>query len=437
MATESRTPNADAARAASSGDRRPFSRLRNMGRRMRERREARQEARRGRREARQDEFDETFTPPEAPTSETRTGITDPDTTVPSGQGQTTRGLGQNVVDTARETERAELAAGQEDQARADEFAGEVRADAEETVDKIDEQSMSLEEDATRIQESIANQAEALQEIPGEVKAEFEDLRQQLSVERDASFERTDAQRGEALGQVMQGRSSAMQAAVQGIQGNVNNQVASIQSNPNLTDSQKAGMIAQIKMSGAGAIAPAIGQTVLGFNQLAADVATKFGSITGQLEATGLTVSAELMGEQGAAYAQAQVAVGEMANQLIDIDANTSVAFAQAQSQLLATRTHATMTSNDILLRTLPLQNTPFADYNGSATAAFEIALGLQDKDFIRQLQSSSMGMTMALFQDMIGTPQQNFWQSILSGFSSGGVMGGVMGGLGAFFGNRG
>ena len=375
---------------------------------MRERREARQAAR----QAKQEEFDETFTVPDVPDSTSQTGIQ-----VPGGEavegGATTRELGQNVPDTMREDEDRRVAAAEKDVAQADELAEDVRADADETIGKIDEQTMSLEEDATRIQESIANQAEALQEIPGEVKAEFEDLRQQLSVEREASFERTDTQRGEALSQVMQGRSSAMQAAVQGIQGNINNQVASIQSNPNLTDSQKAGMIAQIKMSGAGAIAPAIGQTVLGFNQLAADVATKFGAITGQLEGVGLQASAGLMGEQGAAYAQAQVAVGEMANQLIDIDASSSASFAQSQSQLLATRANAQMTSNDILLRTLPLQNTPFPSYTDSAVAGFEIAFGLQDKDTIRQLQVSSVEMTAWMFKEQIGDPVSNFFKGAL------------------------
>ncbi len=362
--------------------------------------------------------DTDFTVPTAPDSDTPTGIDIPGQGPVKGQpggpkpgqpeGASTTELGQNIVDETRAAEEAKLAAEEKDVAAADEFAEGVKADADATVNRIDQQSMALEDDAARIQEAIDNQAEKIQEIPGEVKAEFEDLRQQLSAERNASFDRTDAQREEALSGVMQGRSSAMQAAVQGIQGNVNNQVASIQSNPNLTDAQKAGMISRIRMSGAGAIAPAIGQTVLGFNSLAADVATKFGQITGQLESTGLTVSAGLMGQQGAAYAQSQIAVGEMASQLIDIDASSSAAFAQSQSQLLATRSHATMTSNDILLRTLPLQNTPFPNYTESATAAFEIALGLQDKDFIRTLQVGSMELTKAMYDSMIGTPQSNF-----------------------------
>jgi len=400
-----------------------------------ERRRARNVARDMRRDERQQnrataeqEQEELFTVPDAPMSTDRTGIKDPRHST-QDEGQTVAQLGQGVVDASARHDKDSLAAQEEDKAQADTLADDVAADADETVAKIDEQSMALEEDADRVQESIANQAEALKKIPGEVKAEFEDLRGQLSAEREASFERIEGQRGEALSQVMEGRSSAMQAAVQGIQGNVNNQIASIQSNPNLTDSQKQGMVAQIRMSGAGAIAPAIGKTVLGFNQLSADVATKFGAITGQLEGIGLQVSGDLMGQQGNAYAQAQVAVGEMANQLIDIDASSSAAFAQGQSQLLATRTHAQMTSNDILLRTLPLQNTPYPDTRGTHTAAFEIGMGIQDKDFIRTTQVHSMGLTAALTRSMIGTPQGNFLESALAGLQAGGPKGMIWGGI--------
>ncbi len=433
MATEgSRTPNADAAVAereagvAAGGERKPFSRLSTMFSRARNKRRDKKAARQESRAAEQERLNEVFSVPDAPTSGDQQTIVDPSHSTMDETSVST--IGQQVVTETYETEKNKLAADLENQARADEFAADVKADADETVGRIDEQSMALEEDADRVQESIANQAEKLDAIPGDIKAEFEGLRAQLNVERDASFERVEGQRAEALSQVMQGKSSAMQAAVQGIQGNINNQIGAIKSNPNLTDAQKAGMVAQVRMSGAGAIAPAIGQTVLGFNSLAANVATTFGQITGQLESTGLQASTGLMGQQGAAYAQAQVAVGEMANQLIEIDASSSAAFAQSQSQLMATRANARMTSNDILLRTLPEQGTPYADFTGSHTAAFEIALGLQDKDFIRQLQVSSMAMNAELFKSMIGTPGRNFWDAIHGGLQGGGVKGALLGG---------
>ncbi len=436
MATESSTPNADAAISANAarhereGTKAPkFSKVKTMFSRARTRRQAKRAKRKEDRAVEQERLDEVFRVPGAPDSESSTQIIDPSHQLNIfGRGQNVRQLGQQVITETYEAEKNKLSADLENQARADEFAADVKADADETVGKIDEQSMALEEDADRVQESIANQAEKLDAIPGEIKAEFEGLRAQLNVERDASFERVEGQRAEALGQVMKGRSAAMQAAVQGIQGNINNQIGAIKSNPNLTDAQKAGMVAQVRMSGAGAIAPAIGQTVLGFNNLAANVATTFGQITGQLETTGLSLSANLSGQQGQAYADAQTAVGEMANQLIDIDANSSAAFAQAQSQLMGTRANARMTSNDILLRTLPEQGTPYADFTGSHVAAFEIALGLQDKDFIRSLQVHSVRVGAEIAKMMIGTPFGNFFDAIHGGLQGGGVKGALLGG---------
>lgn len=360
--------------------------------------------------------------PEAPTAEfTRTGMPRADSNEVENvqghmRGATLVQLGRDVPEAIETAERERVAAAEEDQARSEEFGKDVEADTAETIAKIDAESMSLEEDADRIQESIANQAEALKEIPEEIRTEFEDLRGQLATQQGEALGRIDTKETAALSQVMEGRNSAMLAAVQGIQGNVSNQVASIQSNPNLTDAQKAGMVAQIRMSGASAMAPAIGQTILGFNQLSADVATKFGAISGTIEQTGLTTSATLMGQQGTAFAQAQVAVGEMTNELINIDATSSAAFAQSQTQLLATRSQAQMQSNDILLRNLPLQDTPYLDLAEAASARINIADQLQDKDFIRGLQTEAMELQKAYFEDMVGTPQRNFldnaWQFV-------------------------
>ncbi|MEE9592304.1 MAG: hypothetical protein V3W28_01840, partial [Thermoplasmata archaeon] len=261
----------------------------------------------------------------------RTGITIP------GEEDTVAGTGQQVV--TRETERAEaqLAAQREDEALADTLAGEVRRDIGETTAGIDTAIEDAQADRQRLQADLATTQERIQGIPEEVTREFDRLRDQFGQAADASFDRIDAQRGQALGRADEGRSAAMQAAVQGIQGNVNTQVAQIMANPNLTRSQKQSMVSQVKLTGASSLAPTIGKTVLAFNQLSADIATKFGAITGQIESTVLGAKAQLTGLQGQAFSQAQVAVGQISSQLLEIDANAGASFANSQSQLLATR----------------------------------------------------------------------------------------------------
>ena len=354
-----------------------------------------------------------------------------------GDGQTVQELGQGVVTTEEERARDQLAAQQEDQARADELAEGVREDVDETTGAIDETRADLREDQERFQEDLEVQREQVQEIPTEVTNEFNRLRDEFGDAADASFDRIDTQREAALGNVDQGRSAAMQAAVQGIQGNVNGQVAKIQSNPNLTDAQKTSMIAQVRLSGASSMAPAIGQTVLQFNQLSADVATKFGSITGQLESTVLQGEAQLAGLQGQAFTQAQIAVGNMTNQLLEIDANASASFANAQSQLLATRSHATMTGNDILLRTLPEQSTPYLDLTGAATAGYEIGRDIMMTQWEMDAQSFGMDLQIAMLRSMQGNPVSNMIEGFLGGFQSGGMFGGFLGGVGGVLGSGG
>jgi hypothetical protein len=364
-----------------------------------------------------------------------------DPTGVSGPGDTTEGgqsaaeLGQGIVDT--ETQRAEdqFASETEQAERFQELGEDVKADTEETVGAIDETREGLQSDQERFQESLEGANEQIQNIPTEVTNEFERLRDEFGEAADASFDRIDSQRTEALADVQQGRAAAMQAAVQGIQGNVNNQVAQIQANPNLTDSQKQSMIAQVRLQGASSIAPAIGQTVLQFNQLSADVATKFGAITGQLEGIGLQGEAQLAGLQGQAFAQAQIAVGQMTNQLLEIDANASVGFANAQSQLLATRSHATMTGNDILLRTTAEMGTPVLDLTGASTAAYEIGRDIMDSQWERDAQSFGMDLQIAMIRSMQGSPLSNMLQGFLGGFAKfGNISGALLGGIGGFSG---
>lgn len=379
--------------------------------------------------------------PEAPGPDTPTGITGPGSDmVPNAQGhisgETLPALGQDVVDQAEADARGEFAAREEDKARADEFAGDVTEQRDETTAEFDTAIEEVRDFQEQFNADLDDAGEQLQAIPGEVDSRFGELRDEFTALSDASFDRVEGQREEALGNVMQGRSMAMEAAVQGIQGNVNNQIAKIQSNPNLTDAQKQGMISQVRLAGASSMAPAIGQTVLAFNQLSADVATKFGTITGALEGASIAAQGQLIGVQGQVYAQTRIAVGEMTNQLLEIDANANVAFANSQSQLLGARAHAQMTSNDILLRTLPEQGTPWMSLTDSAIAAYTIANDLSQQWHENNLNTTGMEIYGAVLREQVGTPQQNMWQAFWGGLAQGGLPQGIFQAVGAGFGGQ-
>ncbi len=345
-------------------------------------------------------------------------------------------LGQGAVSAQEDAEQGEFAAQLEDQEKADDLAGDIATQRDETTEEIDKTRGELEEDKARIEGDIQIAKDNLEGLPQKISSEFESLRAEFDTKLDASFERVEGQREEALGQVMQGRSEAMEAAVQGTQGAINTQVAQIQSDPNLSAGQKRSMIAQVKLAGASSLGATVGQSVLGFNQLAAQTAVSFGQITGQLEATGLTTAGQLIGAQGNAFAQAQVAVGEMTNQLLQIDANSSIAFASSQTQLLATRAQAQMGSNDLLLRTLPEQSTPYLDLTGSSMAAYAIGSDIMKSQFIMDLQSFGAAIQVAMLQSMEGSPLQNLFEGAMAGFQAGGATGAIFGAAGAFVANQ-
>ncbi len=342
--------------------------------------------------------------PEAPNlSEDPTGITGPGAEEP----QTVEDLGQGVVGSAEDAERERLAAAGADKVEADKLAEGVQGDVDAAIEDADAIGDTIEADRLRFEADLADTRGLVDAIPKEVTDEFTRLRDEFGVAADASFDRIDSQREEALADVMQGRSTAMQAAVQGIQGSINSSIAQIQANPNLSQSQKQSMVAQVKLAGASSLAPAIGANILEFNKLSADVATKFGAITGALEGIALQGTGELIGLQGQAFTNAQIAVGQMTTQLLEIDATASIGFTNSQSQLLAARSHAVMTGNDILLRLMPEQETPSLDLTNAAIAAYEIGRDNMFSQWEIDMGTEGFRLQREVVESMVGNPVQN------------------------------
>ncbi|KKM90948.1 hypothetical protein LCGC14_1233490 [marine sediment metagenome] len=360
-------------------------------------------------------------------------ITDPTAiTLPGDDQASTVGeLGQAAVDAEFAAVEAENKAALENQARAAGQAEDITTSRDETTADIDAVREDLDTRQEDFDASIVTQMEDLKNLPAAAITEFEKLRGEFDLIADASFERTEGNRREALAGVMQGRSQAMEAAVQGVQGNINNQIAQIQSNTNLTDSQKQSMIAQVQLAGATSMGPIIGTSVLAFNQLAADVAVSFGEIVGNLEGVGLQVKGQLMGMQGDAFASAQVEVGRMTNQLLDIQAGADAAFANSQGQLLGIRAQAELGNNTLLAELLPALATPYMNFTDAAANAAATAQTIMMDDFQLKLGDDVMQLNIAALREQQGTFGWRIIQGIMEGLSVGGRAGAFLGGVGA------
>lgn len=351
---------------------------------------------------------------------------------------TLRQPGEGLISAVQSADEAQLAAEQEDRIRAGRLASDIGQDVHGDINRMDTQRIRLGGDADAVSAQIADQQARLQEIPGAVRTEFENVRSEFDAMSTAALGRVDVQREEAMAGVMRGQTAAMQAAVSGIQGNINSQVAQINSNPNLSDAQKQSMTAQVKMQGAMSLAPAVGQTVLGFNQLAANTATSFGQISASVQNSITAQQGQLAQAQAGAFGQAQVQVGQMTNQLIELDANSQLGFAQAQNQLLGMRNMAHNSGNDLLLRLLPERDTPYADFTNSAATRLQFENDIMTKDFSMRLQEAGMDIQIAMLQQMQGTPMSNMLQGAMQGFAqTGNIFGAGMGAAGGFFGSQG
>lgn len=370
--------------------------------------------------------------PETPNlQEDPTGIAGPGADEPQSVAE----LGQANVDAHLQEAEDRLAAEEADKDLADETTDEFRSDKEDIVGEVGEAREDLAETEADFEDDLQETSDNLQDIPEEVTREFDRIRDEFGEAGEASFDRVDSKYEDASAEATRGRTAAMQAAVQGIQGNVNTQVAQIMSNPNLTQSQKQSMVSQVRMAGASSLAPAIGATILQFNELSAGIAMKFGEITGNLEANILSGEAQLGGIAGQAFAQARVATGQMANTLLEISANASVAFANTDAQLLGVRTQATMSGNQLLLNMIPEQSTPYFDPTGASQLAFDTGINLMMDQFKLDMGTAGMDLLIASLESSRGNPLSNMLLGAIEGFAQGGRGGAAMGAAGGFFGS--
>jgi hypothetical protein len=322
-------------------------------------------------------------------------------------------LGPRRDELVRATEtqvEAEKRGAEADQARADFLAERVGQQGAVLSGNIEQVRGGLAERDAELQEGIESQRDQLGALPGNVREEFEGLRSDFREQVSSSLGRMGGFRQEALADVYKGQSLAMDSAVQGIQGNINTQMSQIRGNPNLSEAQKQQMMSQVKLGGAMAMGPAIGATQLQFNQLAADTATKFGSIIGSVETAGITGEAGLAGAQGQAFTQASIAAGQLGNQLLDIEKSANEGYAAAQSQLLGLRSQAENTGNRMLLDLLPHRETPVMNYVAPAQVDLQSMKELLQLDFSNRLGVGALEVQGMAADALAGNPFMNALQ---------------------------
>lgn len=344
--------------------------------------------------------------PEVPTSTTPTGLTGP-----NGEPLSTVDLAGGVVDATRSqadaTFQSELGA----QENAQGLDTTIREGTAETVSLADEALTTSGVDKANTDAAIATALDTVSNLAAEATSEFDRLRTEFGGVVSGALADVDAKADAALANVMDGRSAAMQAAVQGIHGNINTAIAKIQSDPNLTNAQKQSMIAQTRLQGASALAPAIGANILEFNKLAASVATSFGGFTAQLQGIAVGEFGALGREEGRAFADATVASQQITSTLLGIKATSDAAFANATSTLLATRSAAQNTGNELLLNNMPNLNDPVLNEIDPAATSMILGTDILRMDRDAMLTDFSMQVTGALIREQIGTPADKLWEA--------------------------
>lgn len=364
--------------------------------------------------------------PTPPTSDQPVGSVSPISDQTTHTGQTDD---QDIIDAFHQGTMNQLDAAQQNRAVALGLFDDVTDRIDDATGLADDAMSDNERRERIIQSNIDDALENVDKMPDQIMSEFDSIKSEFDADVDASFGRIDSEREAAIGAASFGRSEAMQAAVQGIQGNVNTAIAQINSNPNLSQSQKANMIAGIRLKGASALVPAIGATVAAFNKIEADIAVAFGGYTANLEAVGLSGKAGIATARGSAYAESTIAVQQITGQLLQTSANSAASFANSQSQLLATRTHATMTGSQLQGELLPEMYVPYYDPTGIAQLTHDLNAETALADWQMRSESLSMGINVAILGETEGNPASNIARDAFSGLQSGGPMGMIWGGV--------
>ncbi|MHC4606390.1 MAG: hypothetical protein ACYTAF_05600 [Planctomycetota bacterium] len=271
------------------------------------------------------------------------------------------------------------------------------------------------EGLTEVRGEIEATREEVAKMPEQVQQEFD--RQQTRIDASLEQARTGlgGQRTEALGNVMQNQGMVMEAAVQGIHGNIRQQVSAIDAQVQqgiISPSQATMMKSQIRMGGAMQLSAAVGQTAHLFTQTQAQVATSFGNMFTQFESTAAQVQGQFGATAGSVFGQAQTAAAKFNTELTALDAQATAHRDTALAQNAATRaTFQNMNDQNNMAMLDYTQETYISGYP-MAINNLQATWGLA-RDFIKSDQGQQM---LDLMREQGQVAQQgNFWSMVMQG----------------------
>lgn len=205
--------------------------------------------------------DPSLTPPPEPLPGEFAGSIDEEgnVTPPDIMGAADEAIGDLRTLSEEETERAER-------------------ELEETEGRIGERETRTEEDIAagiRDAEGVAQRGEDIARqgredvagLPGRVREDIEGIADRYRQETDVDIGHIESLGREAVGMAMEGRNTAVEAAVSAQQNSLRQAISQINADPNIPQSRKTAMIAQIRTQGSMAIAATVGANIQAFTQM--------------------------------------------------------------------------------------------------------------------------------------------------------------------------
>lgn len=283
------------------------------------------------------------------------------------------------------------------------------------------------------QHDISIQRQELDRLPAQVKAEASAALDSFKDYADKNIAAQTDFANKTMAEVGRGQSMAMESAVQGAQGIINNQISQISSDPSIPPSQKQAMINQVKMQGAMTVGPIIGSTILEFNKLHADTAVSFGNQISNLRGQAVQGAATI-GESGMRMtADAFRATAEIGSQLTQLSVNDRHQYVNERTQIATSRWQAQQTGNQTLMALLPEYESTIPLY--SDIYADELATNVQAIQMDNSLNMGMWGMQLTSVQAQLAAMNAR-WNSLQSAVSGIPVIGPIasaaVGVMGAF-----
>lgn len=279
------------------------------------------------------------------------------------------------------------------------------------LEGLDEDIQSSTQDTLRGFNKVAGQAA---DLPGATRQQVYESEARFGRMLDERLGTITERADQALGDVMKGHEWAMQSAVQGIQGNVNNQVAQINADPNLSPTQRQQMISQVRMQGSMQLAPAVGQTILAFNTLQAQTATQLTNTIASAQTAAMGLQGQMATAGMTQITGAQTASAQLGTEIQKMMGDTRQSSMAMRSTVEGLRQQAINSNDQNQLALLPHREQEAILYSpvyqqdvGMALNAFQMDMAerWQDLGFQYMMQMQQQAKKDSMVNNLFGLAQ--------------------------------